>query len=312
MSKIQTQSLAKKLKELPLGNSVKAFLDYLAIEAGLSPNTILGYGRDLKAFSEYCGENNVSTPAQITPPVVHKYLKILTQDDKAEASIKRGLVAIKMLLRFERLMGHIEDDCTAILEGPKLWQRLPTVCSRHHVFKLLQTPQPDEPYYLRDKAMLELLYAAGMRASELAGLKIKDCNVNVGYLRLFGKGNKERIVPIGKAAIEAIEKYLTDQRPKLEKTFSQDYLLLSRTGRKLGRIELWRLVKKYALRAGLGDRVTVHTLRHSFATHLLSGGADLRAVQDMLGHVDIATTQIYTHVDADRLRSVHKKFHPRG
>ena len=295
-----------------MGATIKGFLNYLAIEAGLSENTVLGYGRDLRAFAEFANDNNVLSAAQIQAPLVHKYLKVLTVDEKAETSITRSLVAIKMLLRYCRLMGLIEDDCTKILEGPKLWQRLPTVCSRQHVFKLIDAPDPTEPYYLRDKAMLELLYASGMRASELAGLKINDCNLNVGYLRIFGKGNKERIVPVGRAAIAAVEEYLAVQRPALVKSMSADWLLLSRTGRKLGRIELWRLVKKYAMRAGLGDKVTVHTLRHSFATHLLIGGADIRSVQEMLGHVDISTTQIYTHVDNERLRSVHKQFHPRG
>ena len=216
-----------------------------------------------------------------------------------------------MLLRYGKLVNLVQDDCTSILEGPKLWQRLPTVCSKQHVFKLLAAPTADDPYYLRDKAMLELLYATGMRASELAGLKISDLNLKIGYLRCFGKGKKERIVPVGKTACAAAEQYLLEQRIKLVKPFSDDSFLLSRTGRPMGRIELWRIVKKYALRAGMPKKLTVHTLRHCFATHLLSGGADLRSVQEMLGHVDIATTQIYTHVDQDRLRAMHKKFHPR-
>jgi integrase/recombinase XerD len=311
MLKEQTQSLCAKIKELPLGGRIKSFLDYLAIEAGLSTNTILGYGRDLKEFGDYCKQNGVSEITQIKPPLIHKYLQILTADEKAETSIKRALVAIKMFLKFGKLMNLLQDDFTTILEGPKLWQRLPTVCSKQHVFKLLEAPQPEEPYFLRDKAMLELLYATGMRASELAGLKIGDLNMKIGYLRAFGKGKKERIIPVGNAAIFCVQKYLDEQRPKLAKPASGDFLLLSRTGRPLGRIELWRLVKKYALRSGMPKSLTVHTLRHCFATHLLSGGADLRAVQEMLGHVDIATTQIYTHVDSDRLRAVHKKFHPR-
>jgi integrase/recombinase XerD len=311
MGATQTQRLCEKLRDAAMGDTIKAFLDYLSIEAGLSNNTILGYGRDLKSFAAFCGKEKISGLAQIRPPHIQKYLKNLTSDEKAEASINRALVAIKMFFRYGKLVNLVQNDFTNILEGPKLWQRLPTVCNKQHVFKLLEAPTVDDPYYLRDKAMLELLYATGMRASELAGLKISDLNLSIGYLRCFGKGKKERIVPIGKTAIAAAEQYLLEQRIKLIKPFSGDAFLLSRTGRPMGRIELWRIVKKYALRVGLPKNLTVHTLRHCFATHLLSGGADLRSVQEMLGHVDIATTQIYTHVDQDRLRSIHKKFHPR-
>jgi len=188
---------------------------------------------------------------------------------------------------------------------------LPVICSKQQVIDLLNAPSPKEPFYLRDRAMLELLYATGVRASELGGLRTGDLNLDIGYLRCLGKGNKERVVPIGKAAIAATIEYLSKLRPKLAKAFSDDFLLLSRTGRPMSRIEIWRLVKKYAIRAGMPRNLTVHTLRHCFATHLLTGGADLRSVQEMLGHVDIATTQIYIHVDQERLRRIHKRFHPR-
>jgi integrase/recombinase XerD len=216
-----------------------------------------------------------------------------------------------MFLRYAKLTGLVTNDFTTILEGPKLWQRLPIVCSTKQVTDLLNSPSPKEPYYLRDKAMLELLYATGVRASELAGLKNADLNLDIGYLRCLGKGSRERVIPVGKPAITAVEDYLRELRPKLAKSFSGDFLLLSRTGRGLGRIEVWRLIKKYAARAGMPRNLTVHTLRHCFATHLLAGGADLRSVQEMLGHVDIATTQIYTHVDSERLRAIHRKYHPR-
>ena len=216
-----------------------------------------------------------------------------------------------MFLRFAKLRRLIEDDGGEVLETPKTWQRLPAVCNKQQVLRLLEAPSPQEPFYLRDKALLELLYATGVRASELAGLKTTDVNLDIGYLRCLGKGSKERVIPVGKIAIGATRDYLRDLRPKLAKPQSHAFLLLSRTGRPLSRIEIWRLVKKYAVRAGMPRNVTVHTLRHCFATHLLSGGADLRSVQEMLGHVDIATTQIYTHVDHERLRQIHKKFHPR-
>ncbi|MFB0552779.1 MAG: site-specific tyrosine recombinase XerD [Phycisphaerae bacterium] len=296
-----------------LGQNLKCFLDYLTVEAGLARNTVLAYGRDLRSFLKYCKSNRTNQIRQIKPVLIQNYLRILTQEQKSESSIKRSLVAIRMFLRFGKLTGLVEDDLTSMLESPKVWQKLPCICSKQQVLELLNSPCPDEPFYLRDKSMLELLYATGVRASEIAGLKTSDLNLNIGYLRCLGKGNRERVVPIGKVAIAAIEEYLSCPvgRPKLVKPFSDDFLLLSRTGRPMSRIEIWRLVKKYAIRAGMPRNLTVHTLRHCFATHLLAGGADLRSLQEMLGHVDIATTQIYTHVDQERLREIHRKFHPR-
>jgi len=311
MASVQVQSIGEKLLDFPLGKNVKDFLNYLTVEAGLSENTILAYGRDLKAFLQYCQSQKVGRLGQIKPAIVHKYLRILDQTNKAEGSIKRALVAIRMFLRFVRMMGLVEDDFTAMLESPKLWQRLPVICSKKQVISIINAPLPDEPYYFRDKAMLELLYATGVRASELAGLKVSDLNLDIGYLRCLGKGSRERVIPVGQAAIAATVDYLQTLRPRLAKPYSGDFLLLSRTGRPMSRIEIWRLIKKYAARAGMPRNLTVHTLRHCFATHLLAGGADLRSLQEMLGHVDIATTQIYTHVDQERLRRIHKRFHPR-
>ncbi len=299
------------IKRFPLQQNVRDFLNYLTVEAGLSDNTVLGYGRDLRSFLEYCEANNVNELQRIEPTFIQHYLRKLSQEQKSENSIKRSLVAIRMFLRYGKLMGLIEDDLTSILESPKVWQRLPSICSKQQVIELMNAPCPEEPFYFRDKAMLELLYATGVRASEIAGLKTSDLNLSIGYLRCLGKGNRERVVPIGKVAIEAINEYLAEQRPSLVKPFSGDFLLLSRTGRPMSRIEIWRLVKKYAIRAGMPRNLTVHTLRHCFATHMLAGGADLRSIQEMLGHVDIATTQIYTHVDQERLRTIHRKFHPR-
>jgi integrase/recombinase XerD len=311
MPSIQTQSVGEKLLSLPLGANVKCFLDYLNVEAGLSNNTILAYGRDLIGFLRYCRSGGISELLQIKPAVIQSYLRTLTKDNRDESSVKRALAAIRTFLRFGRLTGLVENDWTAILEGPKLWQKLPMVCSKQQVLNLLDAPSPKEPFYLRDKAMLELLYATGVRASELANLRTSSLNLDIGYLRCVGKGNRERVIPVGKAAIGSITEYLTKLRPRLVKPTSFDFLLLSRTGRPLGRIDIWRLVKRYAIRAGMSRNLTVHTLRHCFATHLLAGGADLRSVQEMLGHVDIATTQIYTHVDHERLRNIHKKYHPR-
>jgi integrase/recombinase XerD len=294
-----------------LGRDIKSFVNYLTVEAGLSENTVLAYSRDLRAFQMYCRSAGIGRLRQISPTQIQKYLRILAQEQKSEGSVKRALVAIRMFLRFSRLTGLIDDDFTAVLESPKLWQRLPSVCNKRQVVDLLEAPSPEDPFYLRDKAILELLYATGIRASEVSGLQTSDLNLDIGYLRCLGKGNKERVVPIGKVAIAAVLEYIEQLRPKLAKSFSGNYLLLSRTGRPMSRIEVWRLVKKYAGRAGMSRNLTVHTLRHCFATHLLAGGADLRSVQEMLGHVDISTTQIYTHIDQERLREIHRKFHPR-
>ena len=311
MLSVQLQSVSEKLLSLPLGRSVRDFLDYLTVEAGLSNNTILAYGRDLTSFLEYCKSSEITRLQQIKPALIQKYLIILAKADKAESSTKRALVAIRMFLRFAKLTSLVKDDLGEVLEAPKIWQKLPVICSKKQVVNLLNAPLPNEPFYLRDKAMLELLYATGVRASELAGLRTGDLNLDIGYLRCMGKGNKERVIPVGKIAIAATVEYLNNLRPKLVKSESGDFLLLSRTGRPMSRIEIWRLIKKYAARAGMHRNLTVHTLRHCFATHLLAGGAGLRSVQEMLGHVNIATTQIYTHVDQERLREIHKKFHPR-
>jgi integrase/recombinase XerD len=316
-----------------MGRTVTDFLDYLVVEAGLSDNTILAYGRDLREFLKFSRDNGIAKIEDVKPWLVRKYFgpwaatetevpkkKIGASNPQSairnpqfanDNSAKRALVAIRMFLRFAKLRRLIEDDGGEVLDTPKTWQRLPAVCNKQQVLRLLEAPSAEETYYLRDKALLELLYATGVRAGEVANLKTTDVNLDIGYLRCFGKGNKERVVPVGKIAIAATRAYLQDLRPRLARPQSQAFLLLSRTGRPLSRIEIWRLVKKYAVRAGMPRNVTVHTLRHCFATHLLSGGADLRSVQEMLGHVDIATTQIYTHVDHERLRQIHKKFHPR-
>ncbi|MHC4292783.1 MAG: site-specific tyrosine recombinase XerD [Planctomycetota bacterium] len=311
MSKTQLQNVSKSLLEQPLGQLAKDFLNYLTVEAGLAQNTILAYGRDLRAFLKHCKSSNIKSLKKLKPAVVQQYLQLLGRKQRSEASVKRTLAAIRMFLRYAQLTGYINEDFTPALESPKLWQKLPTICSKQQVIDLLNAPNSEEPFYLRDKAMLEILYATGLRASELANLKISDLNLDIGYTRCIGKGNRERVVPLGKIAIAETREYLIKLRPELSKPFSGDTLLLSRTGRPLSRIEIWRLIKKYALRADMPRNLTAHTLRHCFATHLLSGGADLRSVQEMLGHVDIATTQIYTHVDHERLRSIHKKFHPR-
>ena len=312
MSSLQLTQLKGKLRVLPLGGTAVDFLNYLSVEGGLSVNTLLGYGRDLMMFGSFCRLHRIERLCDVRPEHIYDFLRSLGKAGRAEASIKRALVAVKMLLRFGVATGIAVDDFATLIDGPKLWQRLPTVAGKEKVLQLLQAPTPEDPYYLRDKALLELLYATGCRASEAAGLRTPDLNLTIGYVRCLGKGRKERVIPLGRSAIAALTEYLRDCRPGLAKPFSGDSLFLSRTGRKLDRIDVWRIVKHYALRAGMSANMTAHTLRHCFATHLLSGGADLRAVQEMLGHASVSTTQIYTHVDSDRLRAIHKKFHPRG
>ena len=312
MVSTQLETLKNRLTAAGLGQTVRSFLDYLRVEAGLSENTILAYGRDLVAFAKYCNLQHVKKIDQVQPETVYRYMHTLSAEGRAESSINRAIVAVKMLLRFAVMTGLMEENFTSVLEGPKLWQKLPTVASKDQVACLLNAPVEEDSFYLRDRALLELLYATGARASEVANLKVADLNLSIGYVRCFGKGSKERIIPLGKMAIKAVKDYLDGSRLELLKPFSDDYLFLSRTGRGMDRIDVWRTVKKYALRAGMPKNLTSHTLRHCFATHLLSGGADLRSVQEMLGHVDISTTQIYTHVDQERLKSIHKKFHPRA
>ena len=311
MAEAQLKNLYSKLSELPMGSDTTRFLDYLSIEAGLANNTLLAYGRDLEAFVKYCKINRIRNLKQIAPKLIYEYLRILTKEKKSESTINRSLAAIKMFLRFAILTGRLDHDFTSTIEGPKRWQRLPIVCNKEKVFKLLEAPVEKDPFYLRDKAVLEMLYATGMRASETAGIKISDLNLSIGYLRCLGKGKKERIIPMGNTAMKVMGLYLENFRPTLAKPQSGDFVFLSRTGRPMNRVDIWRIVKKYARRAKMPEKMTVHTLRHCFATHLLTGGADLRSLQEMLGHVDIATTQIYTHVDFERLKSIHKKYHPR-
>ncbi len=311
MSSSQVQNVNSDLDRFPLGRLAKDFLAYLSIEAGLAENTILAYGRDLRGFLKYCTEENICHITQILPGHIQEYQRQLSKTEQSESTVKRCLVAVRMFLRYAQLMGYIDDCFISLIEGPKLWQKLPTICSKEKVLHLINCVSRKEVYYYRDRAMLYLLYATGIRATEIANLKMNNLNLDIGYIRCMGKGNKERVVPLGKTAISAVKDYLQQQRPSLEKAHSKDFFLLSRTGHGLGRVEIWRLVKKYARLAGMPKNLTVHTLRHCFATHLLSGGADLRAVQEMLGHVDISTTQIYTHVDQDRLRNIHKTYHPR-
>jgi integrase/recombinase XerD len=289
---------------------IDAFLDYLTVECGLSVNTLQAYQRDLERFSAFLGAD--PDWEAVGPDDVVNFMVDEKKRGQAMPSVSRALVAVRMFFRFLSGEGIIKRDPTEHLESPRLWQTLPEVLNRRAVDRLLVSPNArDDRWPLRDKAILEMLYATGARASEVADMTLQSVNREVGYVLAIGKGRKERIVPIGRRALEALEAYLDRERPDLDRR-QGPHLFLTHSGRRMGRETLWRLVKKYAGRAGISPRVSPHTLRHSFATHLLEGGADLRSVQEMLGHVDIGTTQIYTHVDQNRLKAIHRKYHPRA
>ena len=289
---------------------IEAFLDYLTVECGLSVNTLQAYQRDLERFAAFLGRN--PDWESVGPDHVINFLMAEKARGLATPSVSRALVAVRMFFRFLSGEGLLKRDPTEHLESPRLWQNLPEVLDRRAVDRLLAAPNARlDRWPLRDKAILEMLYATGARASEVADLTMQSVNREVGYVLAVGKGRKERIVPVGRRALEALEAYLARERPQLDRR-QDPHLFLTHSGRRMGRETLWRLVKKYVVRGGVSPRVSPHTLRHSFATHLLEGGADLRSVQEMLGHIDIGTTQIYTHVDQNRLKAIHRKYHPRA
>jgi integrase/recombinase XerD len=287
---------------------VKSFLDYLFVECGLAGSTITAYQADLCEFWDQAGGRK---GAALTARDVQNHLKDLQLRGLSVASVARHLAAIRMFLRHLYSRGELKRDIASLLDSPKRWQNIPKTVHEREVDALLSAPDEAEEYSLRDRALLELLYATGVRVSEAVGLTCAQVNLKIGYLRCIGKGNKERIVPIGSRAIRAVTSYVKKLRPSLLGARSGDALFLSRTGRPLDRTNMWRLVRKYAARVGLDGKVTPHILRHCFATHMLAGGADLRIVQELLGHADVQTTQTYLHVDEKRLKEVHRQYHPR-
>ncbi|HEX2583357.1 MAG TPA: site-specific tyrosine recombinase XerD [Chlamydiales bacterium] len=282
---------------------VRDFLDYIRTEKGLSSNTIEAYGRDIEAFGATLERKDW---AQVGSDEILRFLSILQQKGYASSSICRMLVAVKVFFRFLKREGEIEQDLSRSFDSPKMWQLIPEVLSVEEVDALLAQPQEGDFIGCRDKAILELLYATGIRVSELCGLKISD--VSDDFVKVRGKGKKERVVPVGKKAIAAIDRYLTHFRTEVA---DHGPLFVSRKGVPLNRIAVWSRLKAYASSAGIGKSVSPHTLRHSFATHLLENGADLRLIQEMLGHEDIGTTDRYTHVTGNRLKTAFNTFHPR-
>jgi integrase/recombinase XerD len=291
----------------------RAFLLHLASERGLANNSIHAYRRDLENLDRYLRDHG-STLTSATAEDLRKYLQDQTRRGRGTRTVARRLAAIRLFVRFLAQEEKHAERATHILgqlDRPKPEQSLPKVLSKAQVLRLISAPDPKSTLFWRDVAILELLYASGLRATELCDLKLADVNLQVRCVRVLGKGMKERVVPLGRAAAEAMGNYLAECRPKLLRQ-PVDVAFLSRTGRALERVALWMLIEKFGRRSGLLRQVSPHTLRHCFATHLIGGGADLRVVQELLGHSDISTTQIYTHVDPSRLKAVHEKFHPRG
>ncbi|MEO8634852.1 MAG: site-specific tyrosine recombinase XerD [Gemmatimonadales bacterium] len=291
---------------------LELFHDYLALEAGHAPNTIENYLRDLRRFVAWAATRGAASPAAVTRKLLREFVFALKDLGLSAATIRRQVSAIRTYYRFLLGEGTVDHDPSDRLEMPRRGRKLPDVLTVPEVESLLAAPRADEPLAWRDRALLELGYGAGLRASELCSLTVSQLLLSDGLVRVVGKGNKERLVPIGRQVLGPLSIYLRQVRPTLDKGKSDDRVLLNARGQPLSRVGAWGIVKRRAREAGIRKRVTTHTLRHTFATHLLEGGADLRAVQEMLGHADLSTTQIYTHVDREYLRSVHRQFHPRG
>lgn len=288
------------------------FGDYLTLELGTSPLTLEAYRRDVERLVDFARTKSAATPADVTSKLLREFIYHLKDIGLAPSSIRRNISGVRTYFRFLLADGVVVRDPSERLETPKRWRTLPEVLSVAEVTKLIAAPTLDDSMAFRDRAMLELAYGAGLRVSEWITLGVRDVLMEDKLLRVFGKGSKERLVPIGRSAIGAVATYIRELRPKLEKGQGKGVLFLNARGSPLTRMGAWKILRRYVERAGIEKPVSPHTLRHSFATHLLEGGADLRAVQEMLGHADISTTQIYTHVDREYLRKVHKQFHPRA
>ena len=291
---------------------LEPFADFLTLEQGSSGRTVEAYRRDVQRLAEFAATRGARRPLDLGHALLRDYVFELKDLGLAPASIRRNVSAVRTYFRFLLGEGHLVRDPSERLETPKRWRELPDVLTVDEVQRLIAAPSLDDAMVFRDRALLELGYGSGLRVSEWIDLGVRDVLFEEGLVRVFGKGSKERLVPVGRAALGAVAIYLRELRPRLEKGQGKGPLFLNARGAPLTRMGAWKILRKYVDLAGIAKAVSPHTLRHSFATHLLEGGADLRAVQEMLGHADISTTQLYTHVDRDRLRSLHRKFHPRG
>jgi integrase/recombinase XerD len=291
---------------------LERFDDFLALERGNAERTREAYRRDVERLVTWSTSRSIARPADIAPVHLREFVYHLKDAGLSASSIRRNIAGLRTWFGFLAAEGIIPVDPSDRLELPKRWRTLPEVLTRDEVASLLKAPDQDDPLYYRDRAMLELAYAAGLRVSEWVSLLTKDVRMDEGLVRVRGKGSKERLVPFGRAALSAIAIYLRELRPRLERGEGKGVLFLNARGRPLSRMGAWKILRRHVEAAGITRPVSPHTLRHSFATHLLEGGADLRAVQEMLGHADVSTTQIYTHVDREYLRSVHRQYHPRS
>lgn len=292
---------------------IDSFLTYLTVNKGLSRNTLESYSRDVSKFTTYLKSNKIKNLQDVNEDTITGFLSFLRNKKLSVKTVNRNIVSVKQLFNYLRIEEIIKEDPLRNLKTPRLVKSIPDILSLEKVDKLLSVPSKNESYEgARDSAMLEVLYSTGVRVTELTELKLNKLNLDHGYIIVIGKGNKERIVPLGKAAIEKIKKYLADSRSEILKGKTSGYLFVTKRATKMTRQGFWKLIKKYALEAGIDSKISPHTLRHSFATHLLERGADLRVIQVMLGHSDISTTQIYTHLEKEKLKEIHKKHHPRS
>jgi integrase/recombinase XerD len=283
------------------------------VERGLSRNTLWAYTRDLNRLVEFLAAQKIHQPPQLSASVIQAFLGHLAGLNLVQSSIARAAAAVRTFLKFLYAEGRMQIDPANLIDSPKPGHKLPKVLARTQIELLLRAIPSDDRLALRDYAILELFYACGLRVSELCDLKPSSIDPQVGVVRCIGKGRRERIVPIGKPALDAVDHYVKRTRGDLDPAGQSETLFLTLHGKPLDRVNTWRMIKKYALAAGLNPgKVSPHTLRHSFASHLLEGGADLRVVQELLGHANVATTQIYTHIDRKRLKNIHHRFHPRG
>jgi integrase/recombinase XerD len=299
---------------MELGTAIASFLTFARVEKGLSENTISAYRRDLEKFSAFAAKRKLSLEST-GPEDLVDFLAGLYRQKLESRTVARHLVTLRNFFRFAQRQELIAKDPSANLESPRIGRSLPGCLRLDEVERLLKQPTEDTPSGLRDRAMLEVLYSTGLRVSELTGLRVADLDMKMGCLRCIGKGDKERLVPMGRKAMKTVERYLRNARPKLMASTrggAGTFLFVNRRGGKLSRVGVWKILSTYGLRAGLRTRLTPHMLRHSFATHLLERGADLRSVQLMLGHADISTTQIYTHVVEERLKQIYRAHHPRA
>lgn len=291
---------------------ISGFLDHLSVERGLSANTLAAYRRDLARYEDHLRRARPQGIKGATRKDVMDFLLRERDRGLSPVSVARELVAVRMLHRYLAAEGVLEGDVTEAIESPKLWKKLPGYLSQQEVTELIGSAEGEGPEEVRDRALLELLYASGLRASEVSGLTLDRIDLGAGSLRVVGKGSKERFVPVGRSARVRLDKYLTEVRPQWAASTSERAVFLTPRGKAMGRVAVWSVLRKAARKAGLAKNVYPHLLRHSFATHLLENGADLRVVQELLGHSDISTTQIYTHIEKNRLKSVHARFHPRA